>query len=162
MANVRKTTTESAKTEVKTTAKAAPKAAPAKEVKETTAKKAPAKEVKAAPAKTVAAEKKEAPAAKTEKVEAAKKPAEKKPAAKKPAAKKAAPKKKVVVKTTATFEFGEKQIKLDDITKAATKEFKKTHRGVVIKKLDIYIVAEENAAYYVVNGEGSEDFRIQL
>ncbi len=133
MANVRKTTTKSSTTEVKTTAKVAP----AKEAKE--------------------------PAAKTEKVEAAtKKPAEKKPEAKKPAAKKAAPKKKVPVKTTATFEFGEKQIKLDDITKAATKEFKKTHRGVVIKKMDIYIVAEENAAYYVVNGEGSEDFKIQL
>ena len=49
-----------------------------------------------------------------------------------------------------------------DVLDRAVKAFKKSHRGVEIKTIDLYIVANEGAAYYVVNGEASEDFVVQL
>ena len=44
----------------------------------------------------------------------------------------------------------------------AEKAYAKTHPGTVIKSMELYISPEQNAAYYVVNGEGSDDFRIDL
>ncbi|WP_230398469.1 DUF6465 family protein [Novisyntrophococcus fermenticellae] len=79
---------------------------------------------------------------------------------KKPAVKKATA--KPAVKTSVTFEFGGKQVKVDSITKAAAKEYGKKRKGETIKTLEVYVVAEENAAYYVVNGEDSDDFKIEL
>ena len=76
--------------------------------------------------------------------------------AKKPAAKKVEP------KTTVTIQYGDKEVTVKDLLAAAQKAYKKGHRGVVIKKVDVYVKPEENAAYYVVNGEASEDFKIEL
>ena len=115
--------------------------------KTTTASKAvkkPAEKKAAAPKKT-AAEK--APAAEKTQAE------EKAPAAKKTPAKKAEPKAKVVI------EYGENQIVAMD---AATKAYKANHRGVTIKTIEVYIQPENNVAYYVVNGEGSDDFKVSL
>lgn len=78
------------------------------------------------------------------------------PAVKKPVAKKVEPKAKVVV------EFAGKQVVAKDILAAATKAFKKANRGVTIKTIDIYVKLEEQVAYYVVNGQGSEDYKIEL
>ena len=82
--------------------------------------------------------------------------AEKAPAAKKTPAKKAEPKAKVVI------EYGENQIVAKDVLDAATKAYKANHRGVTIKTIEVYIQPENNVAYYVVNGEGSDDFKVSL
>ena len=50
----------------------------------------------------------------------------------------------------------------EDVLAQAEKAYAKTHPGTVIKSMELYISPEQNAAYYVVNGEGSDDFRIDL
>ena len=82
--------------------------------------------------------------------------AEKAPAAKKTPAKKAEPKATVVI------EYGENQIVAKEVLDAATKAYKANHRGVTIKTIEVYIQPENNVAYYVVNGEGSDDFKVSL
>lgn len=103
--------------------------------------KKPAEKKAAAPKKTTA-----------EKTQAA----EKAPAAKKTPAKKAEPKATVVI------EYGENQIVAKEVLDAATKAYKANHRGVTIKTIEVYIQPENNVAYYVVNGEGSDDFKVSL
>ena len=96
-------------------------------------------------------------AAAPKKTTAAKTPtAEKAPAAKKTPAKKAEPKATVVI------EYGENQIVAKEVLDAATKAYKANHRGVTIKTIEVYIQPENNVAYYVVNGEGSDDFKVSL
>lgn len=96
-------------------------------------------------------------AAAPKKTAAAKTPtAEKAPAAKKTPAKKAEPKATVVI------EYGENQIVAKEVLDAATKAYKANHRGVTIKTIEVYIQPENNVAYYVVNGEGSDDFKVSL
>lgn len=136
--------------------------------------KAPAPAAKATP-EVSAAVKAEAPKAAEPAVKAAPKAAEKKPAAKKETVKKtAAPKKEAVKKasvstvteteTTAkvVIEFAGKSIAAKDVLEAATKAYAESHNGVAIKNIDIYVKPEENVAYYVVNGEGSDDFKVEL
>jgi hypothetical protein len=118
-------------------------------------------------AKTVKAveEKKAAPVAKKEAPVAEKKeaPVEKKaaPAEKKaaPAAKKEAP---AAPKTDVTIEVFGKQIVAKDILKKAQKAFEASHKDVAVKTLELYVKPEENVAYYVVNGKGSDDFKVEL
>jgi membrane protein involved in colicin uptake len=121
------------------------------------------KEVKA-PAKKTAAKK--TTTAKT----AVKKAAAPKETAKKETAPKAAAKKETVKKTSAkkaaepkaAVHFDGKDLVAKDVLDQAVKAFKKSHRGVEIKTIDLYIVANEGAAYYVVNGEGGDDYKIIL
>lgn len=49
-----------------------------------------------------------------------------------------------------------------DVLKKAEEAYLAAHKGVGIKTLELYISPEQNAAYYVVNGEASKDFVIQL
>lgn len=123
--------------------KAAAKKAPAE--KKTAAKKAPAEKKTAA---------KKAPAEK--KVAAAKAPAEKKTAAKKPAAKKAEP----VIKTILQVEG--KDFDLSTVAVDALKKYKSTHKRKVVEEFVVYVKPEDNAAYYTVNGEGQDDFKVDL
>ncbi len=108
--------------------------------------------------KTVAAEvKAEAPAAAA--VEApAEVPVEttKKTPAKKAPAKKADPKACVVI------EFAGKQTVAKDVLDKAVKAYEAAHKGVEIKTIEVYVKPEENVAYYVVNGEGSDDYKVTL
>lgn len=148
-------------------------AAPVEEVKAEApaakAAKAPAK--KAAPAaKTAAAKKetvkKEAVKKEAVKKETAKKETEKKAPAKTAAAK-AAPAKKPAAKkaepaAAVHFQFDGKDLVAKDVLDQAVKAYKSTHKGVEIKNIELYIVANEGAAYYVVNGEGNDDFKIML
>ena len=60
------------------------------------------------------------------------------------------------------FQFDGKDLVAKDVLDQAVKAFKKSHRGVEIKNIDLYIVANEGAAYYVVNGEGGDDYKIIL
>ncbi len=105
------------------------------------------------------------------------KPAEEKAAVKKPAAKpavkkeapakKAAPvkpaaKKAEEPKAAVHFQFEGRDIVARDVLDEAVKAFKSTHAEVEVKEIQLYIVAEEGAAYYVVNGEASDDYKIVL
>ena len=165
---------ETVKQVVEEEVKAAAPAAEAPAAKETKApaKKAPAKK---APAKTAAAKKetvkkepvkKEAVKKETAKKETAKKETEKKAPAKAAAAK-AAPAKKPAAKkaepaAAVHFQFDGKDLVAKDVLDQAVKAYKSTHKGVEIKTIELYIVANEGAAYYVVNGEGNDDFKIML
>lgn len=111
------------------------------------AEKAPV--VEAAPAVEKAPEAVKAPAAE----KAAE--ADKAPAAK-PAPAKAEVEKSVFV------EFGGKQLKVKEVLAQAEKAYEESHTGTEVKSIELYISPEQNAAYYVVNGEASEDFKIEL
>lgn len=132
--------------------------------------------VKAETRKVVAAAKTEtkkaAATAKTEtkKVAAAVKAAPKKTTAKKTTTRKTTAKKteskkaaaKEAAKTTVVVEFYGKQVNTADIVAKAEKAYKDSHKDADIKTLDVYVKPEEDAAYYVVNGEGSDDFKVSL
>lgn len=127
----------------------AAKTAAAKEVKAQAAEK----EVKEAEAKVVKPEEKEVPV---------KKPAAKKPAAaKKETVKKAASKKEV--KVSVFVQYLGKEISAESLAAEARKAFAAAgHKEDEIETIDVYVKPEENAAYYAVNGIGSEEYRIQL
>ena len=63
---------------------------------------------------------------------------------------------------TVVVEFSGKQIMAKDVLKKAEEAYLAAHKGVGIKTLELYISPEQNAAYYVVNGEASKDFVIKL
>lgn len=131
--------------------------------RKTTAKKAPAKvqEVKAAAEATLEEVKAEtAKVAEEVKAEAVKVAEEVKAAAKKAPAKRA-PKKKAAV-ATVTVEFAGKQMTITDIAAKAEAAYLASHKDAVVETVDVYVKAEEGVAYYVVNGEGSADFKIAL
>ena len=131
--------------------------------RKTTAKKAPAKVQEA---KTVAEAKidevkaETAKAVETVKTETAKAVEEVKEAVKKAPAKRA-PKKKAAV-ATVTAEFAGKQMVITDIAAKAEAAYLASHKDAVIETIDVYVKVEEGVAYYVVNGEGSADFKIAL
>lgn len=105
-------------------------------VEEAAPKKAPAR--KAAAAKKEAAPKKTAAAAKT----AVKKAAE--------------------PETTIFVEYAGLQIKAKDVLAAALASYKEKNPETEIKTVEVYVKPEEKAAYYVVNGEGSDDYKVEL
>ena len=61
-------------------------------------------------------------------------------------------------KTGVVFEAYGKSFYYDDVVKKVTKACK----GKTAGRLDIYINAEEGAAYYVLDGEVSPDYRVEL
>ena len=63
---------------------------------------------------------------------------------------------------TVVVEFAGKQIMAKDVLKKAEEAYLAAHKGVGIKTLELYISPEQNAAYYVVNGEGGDDYKIIL
>ena len=116
-----------------------------------TAAKKPAAE------KKTTAKKAATPKAAAEKAAAAPKAAaEKKTAAKKPAAKKAEP----VIKTILQFEG--KDFDISNVAEKALKEYKSVHKRKTVNEFVVYVKPEENAAYYTVNGEVQEDFKVDL
>ena len=66
------------------------------------------------------------------------------------------------IEKSVVVEFGGRQVAAKDVLAQAEKAYAKAHPGTVIKSMELYISPEQNAAYYVVNGEGSDDFRIDL
>lgn len=113
-------------------------ARPAKTKKTTAAKAvAPAKVEKAAEVKAV----------ETPVVEEA--PAKKKAAAKKPAC-----------KTTVCVELNGLSVAVADVQTAVKKAVKE--KGLDAAELKIYINTQEQAAYYTVDGNGGEEFKVDL
>lgn len=98
-----------------------------------------------------------------EKKEAAKKPAAHKPAAKAEKtvkAEKTEKAEKAAVKTSVTLEFNGKQIKVQEILDKAVAAAEKAKKDA--KQIDVYVVANQNAAYYVIDGEGRDDYRVNF
>lgn len=96
------------------------------------------------------------PAVKTEekatvrKTSAEKKADMEKPAEKKPAAGKTEPKESVMI------QYGAREAVIKDVVAAAVNAYKAAHKDAEIKTVEVYVKPEENAAYYVVNGDDSE------
>ena len=130
---------------------AATKAAETKEVKAEVKKETVKKETakKAAPAK---------------KAEPAKKETAKKAPAKKAAATtaKKAPAKKAEVKANISVQFDGKEYKTEDFVKIAKDvwQYDLGKKVADFKTVDLYVKPEENAVYYVINGEVTGSFAI--
>ena len=134
---------------------------PVKKTRKPRAKKAETEAApkKAAEKKTEAAPKKTA-AKKTEAEAAPKKTAAKKAAA--PKAEKAPTAAKKAADATVYIQFAGNQVAAKDILEAAKKAFAEANEGVEIKTIELYVKPEEGAAYYVVNGVGGDDMKIEL
>ena len=119
-------------------------------------------EVKATAAAEVKAEpeKEAAPA-----VEAApKKAPARKVAPKKETAAKKAPAKKAEKETEAAvvIQYAGKEIAAKEILERAKIAFADANPGVKIETIVLYVKPEEDVAYYVVNGIGNDDYKIEL
>ena len=63
---------------------------------------------------------------------------------------------------TTTLQLGDKEFDISDIAAKAYKEYKRVHKRKVVIDYHIYVKPEEGAAYFTINGEGSEDFKVEL
>lgn len=107
-------------------------------------------EVKAAEATETKEVKAEAPKAEEPKKETAKKAPAKRTAAKD-------------IKTSVVVQFAGKEVIEKDLIAAVKKAYtKKGNKVGDIKTIEIYVKPEESAAYYVVNGVGADDYKIEL
>ena len=61
-----------------------------------------------------------------------------------------------------TLQIGTDEFDISGIAEKAYKEYKRVHKRKVVTDFHVYVKPEENAAYYTVNGEGSEEFKIEL
>ena len=123
--------------------------------KEITAK---AEAVKTEPVKA------EAPKAEPVKEAAPKKAPAKKAAAKKETASKKAPAKKAEKETEAAvvIQYAGKEIAAKEILERAKLAFTDANPGAKIDNIVLYVKPEEDVAYYVVNGIGNDDYKIEL
>ena len=97
----------------------------------------------------------EAPKAEAKKAEEPKKETAKKTPAKKITAKD--------IKTSVVVQFAGKEVAEKDLIAAVKKAYtKKGNKVGDIKTIEIYVKPEESAAYYVVNGVGADDYKIEL
>lgn len=109
----------------------------------------------AASVTTTATAKEKTAKAKTAKTKAtAAKTAESKPAEKK------TPAKKPACKTSVCVELSGLSVSINDIQTAVKNAVKE--KGLEASELNIYINAAEQAAYYTINGEGGEEFKVDL
>ena len=60
------------------------------------------------------------------------------------------------------LQIGEAEFDITDIALKAYKEYKRVHKRKVVSDFRIYVKPEENAAYFTVNGEGAEEFKVEL
>lgn len=67
-------------------------------------------------------------------------------------------------KSTVYVQYAGREVDVTALAEEAQKDYmKKTgKKASEVKKIEVYVKPEENAAYYVVNGEGADDYRIEL
>ena len=63
---------------------------------------------------------------------------------------------------TTIVQVGDLEFDITDIARKAYKSYKSVHKRKAVTELKIYVKPEEGAAYYTINGEGSEDFKMEL
>ena len=85
-----------------------------------------------------------------------------KAAAKKMPARRTAARKAAEPRAAVHFQYNGRDVAAKEVLAAAMEDFKKKHPDEEIKEFELYIVAEENAAYYVVNGIPADDYKIVL
>lgn len=84
-----------------------------------------------------------------------------KEAKKAPARKTAA--KPVEVKSSVYVQFAGKEFSESSLTEAVKEAYTALgNRAEDIRTIDIYVKPEESVAYYTVNGQGSDEFKIEL
>ena len=67
------------------------------------------------------------------------------------------------IKTSVVVQFAGKEVTEKDLIAAVKKAYtKKGNKAGDIKTIEIYVKPEESAAYYVVNGVGADDYKIEL
>ena len=70
--------------------------------------------------------------------------------------------KKTAPKATVTVEAAGKQFDITAIADKAVAAYKAMNEKASVKTVDVYVKPEEGVAYYVINGEGSADFKVEL
>ena len=60
------------------------------------------------------------------------------------------------------FQFGGRDLSTEEIVEKAKAAFAAANEGVEIKTVDLYVNADQCAAYYVVNGQVPENNKIEL
>lgn len=121
---------------------------------------AAAKKMAAAPVSNSVVTEVKAAEVKTETKTEAPKAEEPKKETKKAPAKRAAAKD---IKTSVVVQFAGKEVTEKELIAAVKKAYtKKGNKVGDIKTIEIYVKPEENAAYYVVNGVGADDYKIEL
>lgn len=55
-----------------------------------------------------------------------------------------------------------KDIDVSTIAADTLKSYKSVHKRKVVNEFVIYVKPEENVAYYTINGEGSDEYKINL
>ena len=112
------------------------------------------------------AEKKKAAPSRTRKAletqEAKKETAPKKETEKKAAAPRKTAAKKAEPKAEFFIEYAGRQISGKEILEAAKKDYLSKNKDTAVKTLELYIKPEEHTAYYTVNGEGSDEYKVEL
>ena len=87
----------------------------------------------------------------------------KKAPARKTAARKAPAAKPVEVKSSVYVQFAGKEFSESSLTEAVKEAYTALgNRAEDIRTIDIYVKPEESVAYYTVNGQGSDEFKIEL
>ena len=72
-------------------------------------------------------------------------------------------KKTAAVKTALYVQYAGKEYTEKDLVSEVKKAYTELgNKASDIKTVEIYLKPEENVAYYVINGEGSDDFKIEL
>ena len=81
----------------------------------------------------------------------------------KTAARKAPAAKPVEVKSSVYVQFAGKEFSESSLTEAVKEAYTALgNRAEDIRTIDIYVKPEESVAYYTVNGQGSDEFKIEL
>ena len=63
---------------------------------------------------------------------------------------------------TTTLQIGETELDISGIAEKAYKEYKRVHKRKIVTDFHVYVKPDEGAAYFTVNGEGSDDFKVDL
>ena len=66
------------------------------------------------------------------------------------------------IRKTVVVEFDGRQVKAKDVLEKAEKAYAQSHPETKIETIELYIVPDKKKAYYVVNGEASEDFQVEI
>lgn len=87
----------------------------------------------------------------------------KKAPTRKTAARKAPAAKPVEVKSSVYVQFAGKEFSESSLTEAVKEAYTALgNKAEDIRTIDIYVKPEESVAYYTVNGQGSDEFKIEL
>lgn len=74
----------------------------------------------------------------------------------------AAEAKKDAAQVSVKIQFGGRDFSTEEILERAKAAFSAANEGVEIKTIDLYVNADDRAAYYVVNGQVPENNKIDL